>query len=308
MTHKLLHLDDLDRIEAGGAGWWRPIRRALGMTSFGVNAYTADAQGDELIETHDENSVGAGRHEELYVVLTGEAAFTVDGEAVAAPAGTMLLVQPGTRRGATAAAPGTTVLVIGGKPGAALPVSPYEYWYAAEPAYAAGDYARAVEIASEGLADHPDNASLRYQLACYEALAGHREAAIEHLKLAYAGNPADAGMGGAATRTSNRSATTRRWPDAQPRRAAPVERGMALAARPHAARVRAPRPRRRGALEVLHPRRRDASRPPPARSADRQARPQAAHAGDPPRGGDGVLGADRQAQDGSSSSRTSAST
>ncbi len=74
MTHKLLHLDDLDRIEAGGAGWWRPIRRALGVTAFGINAYTADAEGDELIETHDENSVGAGRHEELYVVLSGEAA------------------------------------------------------------------------------------------------------------------------------------------------------------------------------------------------------------------------------------------
>jgi tetratricopeptide (TPR) repeat protein len=189
MTHSLLQIDGVERIEAGGAGWWRPIRRALGVTAFGVNAYTADAAGDPLIETHDERSFGAGGHEELYVVLTGEAAFTVAGEEIPAPAGTMLLVQPGTERGATAAAPDTTVLIVGGKPGAALPVSPYEHWYAAEPFYAAGDYARAIEVASEGLADWPDNPSLRYQLACFEALSGRREAAIEHLKIAYANNP-----------------------------------------------------------------------------------------------------------------------
>ena len=79
MTYSVLQLDDVERIEAGGAGWWRPIRRTLGVTAFGVNAYTADATGDALIETHDETSFGAGRHEELYVVVSGEAAFTVAG-------------------------------------------------------------------------------------------------------------------------------------------------------------------------------------------------------------------------------------
>ena len=193
MTYSVLRLDDAERIEAGGAGWWRPIRRALGVTAFGINAYTADAPGDALIETHDETSFGAGRHEELYVVVSGEAAFTVDGERVAAPAATLLLVPAGTERGATAAAPGTTVLVIGAKAGSALPVSPYEYWYAAEPAYQAGDYARAVAVASEGLADWPDHPSLHYQLACYEALGGNREQAIQHLEVAYANNPATRG-------------------------------------------------------------------------------------------------------------------
>jgi len=189
MSHKLIHLDELDRVPTGSAGAWRPIRRALGITSVGVNAYTAEQAGDPLIETHDETSFGAGGHEEVYVVLTGEAAFTIDGESVPAPAGTLLVVPPGTPRGATAAAPDTTVMIVGAKPGAALPVSPYEYWYAAEPHYRAGDYANAAEVASEGLADHGDNPSLRYQLACFEALAGHREAAIEHLKIAYANNP-----------------------------------------------------------------------------------------------------------------------
>jgi hypothetical protein len=189
MTHLLLHLDDVDRIAAGGAGWWRPIRRALGITAFGVNAYTAENAGDPLIEHHDERSAGAGRHEELYVVLSGRATFTVDGVQLDAPTGALLRVAPGTEREAVAAARDTTVLVIGGRPGAASPVSPYEHWYAAEPAYQAGDYAQAIAIASEGLRDWPDHPHLRYQLACFEALAGHRERAIEHLQIAYAGNP-----------------------------------------------------------------------------------------------------------------------
>ena len=102
-----------------------------------------------------------------------------------------MLVPPGTERAATAAAArNDRAGDRQAKPGAALPVSPYEYWYAARAALRAGDYARAVAIASEGLADWPDHPSLRYQLACYEALAGHREAAIGHLRIAYANNPA----------------------------------------------------------------------------------------------------------------------
>ena len=46
-----------------------------------------------------------------------------------------------------------------------------------------------VQIASAGLQDWPEHPSLRYQLACYEALQGHREAAIEHLRIAFEQNP-----------------------------------------------------------------------------------------------------------------------
>jgi hypothetical protein len=187
VSYSVLHIDDAERIEGHGF-LWRPLRKALGTTGFGVNAYTSDA-GDDVIETHDERSAGAAGHEELYVVMKGAATFTVGGDEIAAPAGTLVVVPPGTRRGATATEDGTTVMVIGGVPGAAGPRTPFEYWYEAEPSYRSGDYARAVEIASEGLADWPDHPSLRYQLACYEALQGHREAAIEHLGIAYANNP-----------------------------------------------------------------------------------------------------------------------
>jgi len=180
-----VHVDDLDRVPLDH-GEWRPVRRPLDITGFSANAYSARAAGDALIEPHDEDSPGSGRHEELYVVLAGAAAFTVDGDRVEAPTGTLLFVPPGVRREALATAPDTTVLVVGGKPGAALPVSPFEHWYAAEPAYLAGDYRRAAEIASAGLADWPEHAALHYQLACYRALAGEREQALEHLRRAVA--------------------------------------------------------------------------------------------------------------------------
>jgi tetratricopeptide (TPR) repeat protein len=186
--YRLSRIDDLERVPVAGT-LWRPIRRALGMTSVAINAYTGAKAGDDVIESHDETSAGAGAHEELYLVVSGEAEFEIDGEKVAAPAGTMVLVGVRTRRAATALADETTVLVIGGPPGAALPVSPFEYWYAAEPAYLAGDYERAYEIASEGLADYPDHPSLNYQLACHRALAGDTEGALRHFRVAAEANP-----------------------------------------------------------------------------------------------------------------------
>ena len=180
-------LDELDAVPIGELTW-RPLRRALGTTAFGVSAWTAAAPGDALIEPHDETTAGAAGHEELYLVLRGRATFTVGGETFDAEPGTFVQVDVGTHREAVAAAANTAVVVIGGTPGAALPVSAHEYFYAAEPAYRAGDYERAVEIASEGLANWPDHGLLNYQLACYLARAGRLDEARERLAIAYAGD------------------------------------------------------------------------------------------------------------------------
>jgi tetratricopeptide (TPR) repeat protein len=181
----VLRLGETERIEIAGGIAWRPLRRALGVTGFGVNAYTADA-GQEAIEDHDETGAGAGGHEEMYVVMSGRALFTVAGEEIDADAGTFVFIpERSARRHAVASEDGTAILAIGGPAGAALPVSPWEYWMAAEPAYQSGDYERAIEIASQGLADHPDHGHLHYQLACYHALAGPTDEATRHLRRAY---------------------------------------------------------------------------------------------------------------------------
>jgi tetratricopeptide (TPR) repeat protein len=159
------------------------------VTGFGIALWEAADVGGELIERHDETTTGAGdAHEELYLVLDGRATFTVDGEEVDAPAGTCVLVDVGTMREAVAAEPRTRVLALGGKPGAALPASPFEHYYAAQPAYAAGDFDRAVEIAAAGLADWPDHPLIHYQLACFHARAGRLDDARRSLEIAFAGD------------------------------------------------------------------------------------------------------------------------
>ena len=185
---QVTRIDDLERIPLEG-NQWRPIRRALGVTGFGINAYTAAEAGDEVIEPHDETSAGAGGHEELYLVVSGAAEFTIDGERVEAPAGTLILVPVAAHRVATATEPGDHRAGDRRRSRAPMPVSPFEYWYAAQGPYSRGDYDEAVAVASEGLADYPEHPTLHYQLACYNALAGHPDEALEHLRIAEAGNP-----------------------------------------------------------------------------------------------------------------------
>jgi tetratricopeptide (TPR) repeat protein len=190
---RVVHIDQLERIDAAG-GIFQPIRRRLGVRAFGINAYTARESGDPVIERHNETGAGAGHHEELYLVLAGRAEFTVAGEVIDAPAGTLVFVPDvASERSAVARAEETTVLVIGAPADVPLPTSPFEYWFAAEPAYRAGDYDRAVEMVSEGLAEWPGHAQINYQLACYHALAGRREQALQHLANAVEREPRTAG-------------------------------------------------------------------------------------------------------------------
>ena len=117
-----------------GAYEWKPIRHHFGVRAFGVNALVAHRAGDQVVEEHTEVQEGCLRHEELYVVTHGRARFTIDGESVEAPAGTLIFVRdPQTRRGATALEDGTTVLAVGGEAGQAYRVSPWEAKYFVTP-------------------------------------------------------------------------------------------------------------------------------------------------------------------------------
>jgi len=123
-------LEDLPRItpDTPGEPAWTPIRHALGVRAFGVNAWHGDQPGDAIIEEHDElPSTGAAvGHEELYLVIAGHARFTLDGEDLDAPAGTLVAVPPNVRRAAHAVAGGTTVLAIGAPRGEAFAPSAWE--------------------------------------------------------------------------------------------------------------------------------------------------------------------------------------
>lgn len=180
---KTLRLDELEGIPVFGTLVWKPVRKTLGVTAFGINAYTAAAAGDEVVERHDESTLG---HEEVYAVVAGHAVFTVDGEEVDAPAGTLVyLDEPGQTREAIAKEPGTTVLAIGGVPGVHDP-SVWEYFFPALPHVRAGEFEEAKRIIHEAFAAKPEHPALYYQLARVEALAGEPNAALEHLNAAVA--------------------------------------------------------------------------------------------------------------------------
>ena len=177
---KTLRIDDVEGLPVLGTLMWQPVRRPLGITAFGINAYTAGAAGDEVVEDHTETQNG---HEEIYVVIAGHATFTVDGEEVDAPTGTLVyLDDPAQRRHAIAKEAGTTVLAIGGGPGKHEPTA-WEYFFPALPAMRERDYDTARRILEDGLKEN-DAPVMHYQLACVEALAGNADRALEELKIA----------------------------------------------------------------------------------------------------------------------------
>jgi hypothetical protein len=161
------HVARLDGIEPRGRDI--PVREHLGIRAFGINAYTPSEDGT-LIGEHDESATG---QEELYLVLDGNATFEIDGEAIDAPAGTLVYVGPDSRRKATGDG---TVLAVGATPGKAYEAVDWgEAWpfhQESMKAYGEQRYADAVDAVRSGLERMPDHAGLNYNYACFATLAG----------------------------------------------------------------------------------------------------------------------------------------
>ncbi len=187
---EVAHLDSLDAIPVGEGVVWRPLRRQFDIRAFGINAYTSEAVGQHIIEKHHELGSGAGGHEELYVVVRGRATFTVAGESVDAPAGTMIFVRdPALERVAVAEEEGTLVLAIGGEAGSAYEISPWEFNFGAMPLLRERRFREAIALIQKGLDEHHGNASLLYNLARAESLEGRTPEALTHLRESLAANP-----------------------------------------------------------------------------------------------------------------------
>jgi mannose-6-phosphate isomerase-like protein (cupin superfamily) len=162
---------------------WATVRHHLGISAFGINAWTADEAGKEIIEEHDELGRRSGKHEEVYVVVKGAATFTVDGETVEAQAGTFVFVRdPAAKRKAVATEGETTVLVIGGRPGKAFEPSQWERSAPALGFFATKEYDKAVEFLSKAREEAPDDAGVLFNLACAESLLGRTDEAVGHLR------------------------------------------------------------------------------------------------------------------------------
>jgi hypothetical protein len=179
----------LEEVPARNNGWI-PVRDHLGIGAFGVNAWTKRESDGALITPH--NELGTA-HEELFYVFRGHATFTVDGDEIDAPEGTIVFVRdPGVTRGAVPVDDDTIILTAGGKPGETFTVSDWERnweWNRkAFPFYTDKKYAEAAAVLREGIAAGADNAAMHYNLACFLSLAGEKDDALAELRTAIEGD------------------------------------------------------------------------------------------------------------------------
>jgi tetratricopeptide (TPR) repeat protein len=173
-------LEEIEEIDDGRCRF-RPVRHHLGITTFGVTAWTARAAGDRLINEHDESDdVDSG--EELYLVLSGRARFELDGETVQGAQGTLVAVPAGVTRTAFAEEAGTTLLAMGGGPHG-RPYVPlgWEVWSPLRELFESGRYAELVERAQPLLEGQPQYGIVFYNVACSEAKLGRTDDALGHL-------------------------------------------------------------------------------------------------------------------------------
>jgi tetratricopeptide (TPR) repeat protein len=191
---RVLQLRDIPPAASEERPTWYPIRLELGIGAFGINAWEATAPDQDLIGEHtelDEEEHPAPRHEELYLVQSGHAVFTVAGEEIDAPTGTLVFVRdPAAKRKAVARAAGTIILVVGAPRGQAFVPSGWEQGAEVLRYWTAGEWDKAIAALKERNAEVPRKASVLYNLACAESRGGYADDALAHLDQAIALRPA----------------------------------------------------------------------------------------------------------------------
>jgi mannose-6-phosphate isomerase-like protein (cupin superfamily) len=181
MATAVAHLDEIEELEDAGCHY-RPIRHHLGITAFGVTAWTSNLAGERLINEHDEDDHSADQ--ELFLVLRGHAMFELEGDKVDAPAGTLVFVPPLTNRMATATEDGTTIIAVEGTPGSGYETRGWELWAPLAPLYQAGEYAEVAARLEAIVAATSQYPMLFFNLACCESLSGRTSEALDHLRRA----------------------------------------------------------------------------------------------------------------------------
>jgi tetratricopeptide (TPR) repeat protein len=165
--------------EVERADGWAPIRAALDVQAFGINAWTVHEPGATLIPAHDELPSG---HEELFLVTAGHARFTVGEDQFDAPAGEIVFVRdPAVSRAAVAVEPDTTVLSVGATAGRAFRPRSWEVNRDVIAHLDAGRNAEAQELLLDALDRYEDRETVLFNLACAEAQLGQIDSALRHL-------------------------------------------------------------------------------------------------------------------------------
>jgi mannose-6-phosphate isomerase-like protein (cupin superfamily) len=180
-TYRVLSLPREGR-EGDGDRVFIRLGRTLDIGAFGAGAVYQAKAGEEVVGEHDELGPGADGHEELYVVLQGGATFTLDGEEIEAPQGTVVFVRPETTRKAVATSDETIVLAVGGRRGEAYRLPPGAELHDFFEHYNAKDYEGALAACHVALEKFPGNALILYNVACMESLLGRGDEALATLR------------------------------------------------------------------------------------------------------------------------------
>ena len=104
-------LDELESYQ--GQGQFRYAGKTLGVKAWGMNVLKLPPQWPDY-PVHDHET---DEHEEVYVVLDGDATLEADGRKWPLERGTMVRVGPGCKRRIVPGGGGVTVLALGGTPG-----------------------------------------------------------------------------------------------------------------------------------------------------------------------------------------------
>jgi quercetin dioxygenase-like cupin family protein len=86
-------IEEFEDMEGSGECTWRLARKTLGVNAFGMNVVDIGPGGQIPEHTEEERD-----HEEVFIVLDGDAVAVVDGMEQPAPSGTFVRVSPAVRR------------------------------------------------------------------------------------------------------------------------------------------------------------------------------------------------------------------
>lgn len=111
-----------DEMEPILGGFFLRARAALGVSSFGMQILQMPPGGGDFYPNHDHADSG---QEEVYVVLSGEADFEIEGERFHVGPETAVRVGPTTHRRIHPGPEGVRILALAGVPGAAYVAPPF---------------------------------------------------------------------------------------------------------------------------------------------------------------------------------------
>ena len=104
---EIKRLDELESMEGSGNSTWHLVRKGIECPAFGINLVEIGPGGQIPEHTEEERD-----HEEVFIVLDGDAVAIVDGMEQPAPKGTFVRVSPAVRRQIRNQGSDTTRIVI----------------------------------------------------------------------------------------------------------------------------------------------------------------------------------------------------